>query len=103
MIAKNKAIEPMALFFIPATSEDVRVVFVPGLDRELGCRISAECLDESVGETCVRDQGDVEVHGSAAHLVAVRQLLVGEVLGNVDAFQFVTPGEGPVAYFRNVI
>ena len=58
-------------------------VFTPGLDANLLDRNGAEGLDEGRGQTTVGDQGDIQVDGRTTDLVAVGELVRGQVLRNV--------------------
>ena len=59
-------------------------ILLPRADVDVIERHGAESADEGRGQTTVGDEGHVQVDGSTANLVAVGELVGGEVLGDVD-------------------
>ena len=60
------------------------LIGTPRLDVDVLGLHRAESADESGGQTAVGDKRDVEVDGRTADLVAVGELVDGEILRNVD-------------------
>ena len=56
-------------------------IFLPGADVDVVEGHRAEGADEGRGQAAVGDEGHVEVDGGAANLVAVGELVGGEILG----------------------
>ena len=68
------------------------LVFVPAFDLDVRFFQSAESRDESIGQSGIGYQRDIEIDSAAANRIVVIQLVFGKVFRNVyDQIDFFVP------------